>query len=157
MSSSNRFVGAAPVTPQRPVANDDWWPDIDVEELHAGARLDGNVTPARLRAAIANAVLVINNELLIFKARHLAAGRRSLDDVPAAEVDGQHALVTLYLRAVSCAVQADLAERQRGYDTTAAGDRRADVMEPRIDDLRRDVRWAIADIQGLRRTTVELI
>lgn len=62
-----------------------------------------------------------------------------------------------YLRAVYAAVQCELVERYRDYDTTAKGDKRADAMDPRADEARRDLRWALTDLQGACRVTVELI
>ena len=57
--------------------------------------------------------------------------------------------------------QADLAEAYRDIDTTPSGDGKSERVreriEARIDEHRRALRWAIADIRGQRRTTVELI
>ncbi|MCO1344221.1 head completion/stabilization protein [Burkholderia multivorans] len=53
--------------------------------------------------------------------------------------------------------KATLIERYRDYDTTGDGARRADELEPQSDELRRDARWAISDIVGRPRVTVELI
>jgi len=77
--------------------------------------------------------------------------------VSAVQVDGKSRLVQLYLRIVACATAAEVAERYRSYDTTAAGNQRADDLTPSIDELRRDVRWAIRDFLGTPRMTVELI
>jgi hypothetical protein len=58
---------------------------------------------------------------------------------------------------VYCTAGAELAERYRGLDTTGTGQSAADQLTPVIDEYRRDARWAISDILGLTRTTVELI
>ncbi|NVM87466.1 hypothetical protein FHT32_001105 [Variovorax sp. SG517] len=139
------------------LANDGWFPDIDLAKLRATARLDGTVTPDRLRHSAVQAVLSVNAELALYKSAQLVLGREKLEDVPSPKVDGKSAQLALYLRAVYSAVQADLVERYRDYDTTGAGDRAADKLELRADDLRRDLRWAISDFLGIRRTTVELI
>jgi integrase len=50
-----------------------------------------------------------------------------------------------------------LIERYRTIDATATGDRKAEAENLGVDDLRRDARWAISDLTGVGRTTVELI
>ncbi|SEA50801.1 head completion/stabilization protein [Variovorax sp. YR216] len=152
---------ANPPTPapgaEKPLANDGWFPDIDLAQLRATARLDGTVTPDRLRYSALAAVLSINTELAPYKVGQQMRGHAKLAEVPAPEVDGVNVQVTRYLRAVYSYVQADLVERYRDFDTTGAGDKAADKLEQRIDELRREVRWAISDLLGMRRTTVELI
>jgi hypothetical protein len=139
------------------VKNDGWFPDIAPAELRQCTRLDGTVTPSRLRHAVINAITSVNRELAAFKASQIAAGHTSLGDVPAEQVDEKSVKVALYQRAVYDTVRADMAERLRDIDTTGAGDKEADKMVMPIDDLRRSVRWAISDLTGIRRTTVELI
>ena len=140
-----------------PVTNDAWYPDIDLSALRGACRLDGTVTADRLRHATVNAVVNVNAQLKAWAVAQALAGYIRLADVPAPLIDGQPSTVHHYLRAVYAAVQCELIERYRDYDTTAKGDKRADAMDPRVDEARRDLRWAIADLQGLRRTTVELI
>ena len=154
------FLGnpPSPTAAEEPVvANDGWFPDIDLAKLRATARLDGTVTPERLRYSAVQAVLSINAELAVYKGAHQLLGHAKLDDVPAPKVDGKSAQIARYLRAVYSYAQADLVERYRDFDTTGAGDKAADKLELRDGDLRRDVRWAISDFLGIRRTTVELI
>ena len=140
-----------------PIENDGWWPNVDPAALRLACRLDGTVTPARLRHAAINAIVNVNTQLAVWKDAQIVAGHLALTEVPAQTVDDVSAKLTLYQRAVYAAVQAELIERYRDIDVTARGDKRAEDMSPRIDDARRDLRWAIADLQGLRRTTVELI
>lgn len=154
------FLGNPPApaaTDEPAVANDGWFPDIDLAKLRATARLDGTVTPDRLRHSTVQAVLAINSELAGYKQAQRALNRQKLDDVPAPQVGGQSAQLAHYLRAVYSSVQADLVERYRDFDTTGSGDKAAEKLELRSDDLRRDVRWAISDFLGIRRTTVDLI
>jgi hypothetical protein len=148
---------ATPATPPQPVLNDGWWPDVDVQQLQAGMRIDGSVTPERLRNAVVNAVASVNRQCAAWRARQQAAGAGALEDVAASEIDGRSVLVTYYLRAVTCAASAELIERMRGYDTTAAGERQVDAVNPALGELRRDELWAISDLTGTGRTTVELI
>lgn len=139
------------------IENDGFWPSIDPITVRNRMRLTGAVAAARLRAAIVNAVLSVNAELAGWKAQQQAAGRATLADVPADRIDGASRLVHLYLRAVTCAAAAEVVERYRSYDSSGDGHQRADDLSPSIDELRRDVRWAISDLLGNRRMTVELI
>ena len=151
------FIANGTAANEPTIENDGFWPAIDPAALRARMRLDGAVAEPRLRAAIIAAVLTANDELTTWKARQLAAGHAKLEDVPAPKVDSKSRLVQLYLRVVTCATAAEVAERYRSYDTAAAGNQRADDLTPSIDELRRDVRWAIRDFLGTPRMTVELI
>ena len=88
-------------------------------------------------------------------------GHASLADVPAGALNGESVKVHHYRRAVYACVQADLAEAYREIDTTpqSAGkvERVTDRLELKVDEHRRNQRWAISDLLGLRRTTVDLI
>ncbi|WP_349616215.1 head completion/stabilization protein [Azotobacter salinestris] len=137
--------------------NDGWFPDIDAAHLRAAVRLDGSITNARLEVAAVNAMLAVNRELAAYKAAEQANGHATLAAVPAASIAGESELVHLYRRAVYCTAGAELAERYRSFDATAAGNQRADDLTPSIDEYRRDARWAIRDLLGLVHTTVELI
>jgi len=152
------FIATAPARPdQATIANDSFFPDLVVADALAAMRQDGTVTPERLRAALIEAALSINGELAAWQVDQQAAGHTRLEAVPAPKVDGKSAHVHRYLRAVYCQARANLIERYRDYDATAAGDRHAEKLELSVDDLRRDARWAISDLLGIARTTVELI
>lgn len=138
------------------LVNDDWFPDIDANAARETLRLDGSVADARLKAALMGAMLSVNQDLEFYKAKN-AGQYQALEDIPSSEIDGISRLVVLYARAVTCTAGAELAERYRSYDTSAAGDRNADALTPSIDELRRDARWAIRDLIGRARSTVELI
>ncbi|MDE3738597.1 head completion/stabilization protein [Pseudomonas resinovorans] len=139
------------------ISNDGWWPDIDGQDMRAVLRLDASITDARLKAAALSALLHTNRELAPFKARHQGAGHTSLQSIPADQVDGQSRLEILYRRALYCGAGAELTERYRALDSSAEGHDKADALTPSIDELRRDQRWAIRDLLGQPRTTVELI
>jgi len=139
-----------------PIRNDGFWPDIDLGTLRASTRLTGNVTAARLRTAAVAAVLFINPQLAAFRATKIAQGWVSAADMDET-IDGKSVLVQRYLRAVACSVQADLAEHYRDWDTTRAGDHRAESEIAAADEFRRNAQWALADILGRARNVVELI
>ena len=152
------FLSTPPTpTEDAVITNDGFFPNIEPLKLRAFARLDGTVTVDRLSYSILSAVTSVNAELGNFKAAQLLAGFDTLAAVPADQISGVNTKVIHYLRAVYSAVQADLIEHYRDFDTTGAGDKAAEKLEQRTNDLRRNVRWAISDLLAIRRTTVELI
>ena len=155
------FVATAPVPPatdpQDAIENDGWFPSLSIAATRNAVRLDGTVTPERLRAALVNAMLNINRQLRGFKAERSAAGQASLEAASAGEsIDGQPRLVLLYLRAVMCSAKADLMERYRDFDADGKRSREFDG-EPSIDEERRNVQWAVRDILGQTHVVAELI
>lgn len=144
-------------TPEQPVSNASFWPEIDPAEVRTEQRIDTAITPERLRAVLIEAIATVNRQLADFRDRQIADGHNALEDIPTEMVDDVSVHVHRYRRAVGCLAKALLTERSRDFDTTAAGNKKADQLEPTIDDLHRDARWAICDIQGIGRTTVELI
>lgn len=137
--------------------NDGWFPDVKPDLVRAQSRLDGTVTVERLRAALLLAMATVNAELADLKARQLALGVYSLEDMPGPELAGQRVWLLHYQQAIVSHVQCSLIESYRDFDTTAAGDTKADKLEARIDSHRRDLRWAISALLARPRTTVELI
>lgn len=151
-------VGADPAGIAGPLIRlGDWWPAIDTARARAAMRLDGNVTEERLRDALIEAAAATVEHLADWQAAQLTKGYARLQDVPALDVDGESVKVHRFRRAVFCTATANLSERYRNVDTTYSGNRRAEIVELPIDDLRRDAAWAIADIQGRPHTTIELI
>lgn len=134
-----------------------FWPEVDPVKMREVQRIDGTITSERLREALIEAISSVNEELSEWRIARMAEGSVALADVTAEMVDGSSTHVHRYLRAVGCMAKAWLTERYRDFDTTAAGNKKADKLEDPIDDLRRDARWAICGILGIRRTTIELI
>lgn len=154
---SSFFASAPAQADQNVIDNDGFFPDIDVDTATAAMRQDGTVTAERLRAALVEAALSVNEDLAAWRAEQQAADYFTLEEVPAPQIDGKSAHVHRYLRAVYCEARAGLIERYRDYDATAAGDRKAEALMQAVEDLRRDARWATSDIVGRSRSTVELI
>lgn len=146
---------ADPVEP--PIDSGAFWPAIDPVKLRASQRIDSSITLDRLRAALIEAIASVNGELATWKQTQILAGYATLAAVPAETVDTVSLLVHRYERAVGCLAKADITERMRDFDTTNEGHRQADALDPSIDELRRDARWAISAILGIGRSTVELI
>ena len=157
---SGFIPGGLPPSPPVPgvhINSEAFWPSIDLDKLRETLRIDSSVTAARLETAVIAAVISVNRELSAWREAKQAAGYASLEAVPSERVKDQSQLVYLYQRAVECAAGAEVCERYRSYDTTRSGAEEADRTEPTIDDYRRDQRWAIRDILGTSRTTVELL
>ncbi|AXB75481.1 head completion/stabilization protein [Novosphingobium sp. P6W] len=142
---------------ETPIVNDGFFPDIDPAAVRESARIPTSITPARLRAAILGAIMRVEPDLRAFAADCVTAGSATLAAVPAPQLDGQSVQLIRYARAVALYTKAELIERHRDFDTTAAGGGQADELTPSVDDLRRDAQHAVRDIVGRSRTTVELI
>lgn len=152
------FIAVPPVTdPEALIDCGTFLPAIDPAQARARMRIDGTVTPERLREALVEAASSVADELTAWMDAKAIEGYATLAEVPAGTIDGASALVHRFHRAVRCLATAELIERMRDYDSTNDGHLEADKLNPTIDELRRDARWAISDITGQRRTTVELI
>ena len=135
---------------------------MDPAAVRAACLLDGTVTPARLIPALQAAMLTVNCELQAWATEQRTRwGYAALADVPAPQVGGESAQVLRYRRAVHACLQAALAEANRAQDTLPAGmGKEARVLESlqvQIDEHRRRQRWAISDMLGIARSTIELI
>ncbi len=158
------FIAAGQtITPpqtQTTIVNDGFYPDIDLARVRTTMRLDGTVTDDRLSEALIAAVLEANAELAALKQRVQQAGHTKLADYPADKINGTSTLLHLYLRAVSSLAKADLIEKYTDYDTTATSldDKKlVSFLAQAPEEHRRNARWAIADMLGRTRVTVELI
>lgn len=151
------FVAIAPVTAPAPISSGDWYPPIDPAAARAVLRVDGTVTDARLVESLSNAMSAVEDQLDAWQQQQVELGRATLDVVPSKQLGGVSRLVLLYRRAIYATAQAELIEAYRNYDTTAAGQRRAELADPTVDDCRRNVRYAIRDILGRPRGDAELI
>ena len=146
------------VEPDLRIENDPWWPPIDLAALRAACRLDGTVTPARLRESALAALASVNAELSAWRVACEAGGADKLSAVPAHQINGESVKCHQYRRAVYCAVQADLAEAYREIAATpTANGRVTDQLALKTDEHRRNLRWAISDLMDIRRTVIDLI
>jgi hypothetical protein len=151
------FIATGAEQAEEIVSNDGFFPDIYTFDLRAVLRMDGTATSDRLTHSLIDAIASVNGELAVWKAAQIAATYTTLADVPATSIGDVSIQVHRYRRAVYALTKANMVERYRDFDATNAGNKKADQMENPIDDLRRDARWAISDILGIGRTTVELI
>ena len=96
----------------------------------------------------------VNAELSTFKTQSKHDG---LEQITAPYINGESVLIYRYKRAVSCLALANLYERYAGYDTTNDGERKMEMLQESIDQLRRDARFAVSDMLATHRINVELI
>ena len=146
-----------PPATEQAVINDGFFPDVDPAAVREDARIPTSITPARLRAAILGATMTVGNDLAAYAAARKAGGYATLASVPAEQLDGQSVQLIRYQRAVALYAKAELVERHRDFDTTAAGNAQGEDLTASIGDLRRDAMHAVRDILGKPRTTVDLI
>lgn len=156
---SFQVTATIPVTEEAEadIINDGWFPNVILAPARDVIRIDGTITTARLRAALVEAITSVNDELDAWKALQVTAGHNNMAAVPAPTVDNISRNIHRYLRAVYCLAKANLTERYRDYDSSNEGNKRADELDPTVGDLRRDHRWAVNDILGIGRSTIELI
>lgn len=150
------FVASAPAQPFT-LTNDEFWPDIDANHLRERQRIGGNVSAPRLEEAAVAAMISVNRELRKLKLRYQAMGHADLASVPSDKIQDESELTHTYKRAIYCTVSAEVAERYRTYSATNTGAAKGEEEEQSADDYRRDARFAIRDLLGISRTTVELL
>lgn len=142
-------------TAEPPVKNTFFWPDIDLQQLRESLRYEGTVTAQRLRLAVKTAISEVNAELYDWRAEQMAAGFKTLSDVPAEELDGVSEKITHYLAAVEAITAATIAERYRGYD--ASGTKKAGDVEASADEYWGDARFSISRVGERPNCIVSLL
>ena len=151
------FVVNSPDVDEQPIANIDFYPEIDPNDCRNVMRVGQQITPERLRHTLIAAIITCNDNLNHWKNEQRAAGYNSLGDVPADQIDDESIQIIRYRRAVYNHTKAELCERYRDYDSTLNASQRADDLEETIDDYRRQHILAMRQIMGIAQTTVELI
>ena len=125
-------------------STDLFYPALNLKDLSLAMRLDGTVTAERLRHAADSAVSRVQSNLAAWRAE------QSIEHLNDAQL-------ATYRRAVYAYTEASLTERMASFDSTAEGIRRAEELNNLAQQLMRDGHWAVRDLQGKPRTTVELI
>jgi len=146
----------ATVTPEI-IPNNSFWPDIDLATFRSVMRVDGTVTPQRLKQVVLTAMAEVNAELYPWREQQELRGFNGLADVPAEQLAGRSVRLHHYENAVWCWARAVLNERYQDFDATAAAAKRGEELEDATGDLWRDARWAISRVQNAPHCTVELI
>lgn len=151
------YGNSAPPAQHAAIANNGFWPELATSDFRDAERIDSTVTDTRLIQALRIAVADINRQLAAWQLARQDEGAASVNDVtvPIWAVEGHYSL--LYRRAVYATAMASLMERYRHYSATSDGDERGEAKDLAADDYRRDAHWAVAELTGRTRTTVELI
>ena len=139
------------------IENTFFWPAVDPIKLRELLRLEGTVTTERLRFTIKGAMAEVNAELFDYRRQQMAIGCKALGDVQAEQMDGENMQLAEYQRAVCAVTAALLAERYRGYDASARGDKRTEAIENSVGEWWRDARHSIRNITGQPHNIVDLI
>lgn len=155
------FIATEPLQHTLPdedrVISDGWFPNIDLVQMRAVMRLDGTVTPIRLKTAVQGAVIQVNQELHTWQKTQQEAGYRSLASIPASTIDKQSVWVWHYVRAVAHLSLAQLQSQYRDFASTHKGEQHAQELENQMDEERRLARCAIRAILQKTAITAELI
>lgn len=133
-----------------------FWPVISLKDLRLAARITGGVTTTRLMHVTTEAVGHVIEQLEEWQINQQRLGYETLQNVPAAEVNGESMKVYRYRRVVYSIARALVIEGYRDVDTTPKGDKDAAALDLQREDLWRDARWGIADIQRKPRVYAEL-
>jgi hypothetical protein len=139
------------------IPNNSFWPDIDLATFRSVMRVDGTVTPQRLKQVVLTAMAEVNAELYPWREQQELRGFNSLANVPAEKLAGRSVRLHHYENAVWCWARAVLNERYQDFDATAAAAKRGEELDDATGDLWRDARWAISRVQNAPHCTVELI
>lgn len=151
------FVATAPASAtEDTIANDGFFPDLSVSRAMTLMRVDGSITAPRLREALVQAMVQVNQRLADYQRTKLERGFPDLAECDTRELDGERRTVLLYRRAVHALAKADLIERYRDFDSSGTGVRRGEDMAPSIDDERRNATWAIRQLLDQSHSIVEL-
>jgi len=152
------FVAGSPSRePDKPIKNNEFWPYVDVEDLRMAMQISESITPPRLRLVTLDQIAEVNADLYDFRLSQLAKGYQHLNEVPASKLDETSILLLFYKKAVYSLVKSHILEKYRSLDLTNSGNKKAQDMEETIDELVRDARHAISDIQGRPHLTVDLL
>lgn len=153
------FVAASPALDDtcQPIVNHPFFPELDLAEFRTTMRVDNVASASRARHALYAAMLEANGRLANWMLDQQTAGIETLAQAPEKLGYPVGANVQLYYRAVYALAKSSLVERYRDYDSTNKGNSRAEELDSSIDELRRDAAWAINDLVGAPRNTVELI
>lgn len=137
------------------ITNEPFFPSLSIVTVRNELRIDGTVTTARLKDALIEAMASINAELKPLKTAYPEA--TALNQTDAQAINGENIAEYRYKRAVKSLALANLYERYASYDTTNDGERKTEMLQDSINQLRRDARFAVSDLLATHRINVELI
>lgn len=139
------------------ITNMSFFPNIKIKKVREAQRIDGTVTTERLKNAIISAIITVNNDLTQWRLIQQAQGINSVDELTEELIDGKSKYLHLYKHAVYCWANALINDRYLNYDATAKAVKQIEPEQQSAGDLYRDARYAIRDILGKSRSTMELV
>lgn len=151
---SSAFIPTNPVPGNATVANDGWYPGLDVDDFKARTGLGHVFATESLTAALQSAMIEINATIAPWRAAQTAA---TLAEVPATLYGEISEKVILYTAAIFARARAELLRTTRDYDSTKDGHDRAEALEGTADTYLRQSAEAISRLTGRTRAVVELI
>lgn len=144
-------------TADKTISNHSFFPDLSLLDFRTTMRVDTVTSDNRAENALYYAMLETNQRLGNWIIGQQNQGHASINDIPEKPGMPDGANKALYLRAVYSLAKGDLIEKYRDYDATNSGSKSADELTPEIADHRRNAAWAINDLAGKPRATIELI
>ena len=139
------------------ISNISFFPAIKIKEVRDAQRLDGTVTTERLKKAITNAIIAVNDDLYSWRLAKQADGLSSINELIDDMINGESKYLILYKQAVYSWANALLNEQYLNFDVTAKAKNQIEPEQESAGNLYRDARYAIRDILGKSRSTMELI
>lgn len=139
------------------ISNISFFPAIDINDVRKTQRLDGTITNERLKRAITSAVISVNDDLYSWRVSHQSSGVTSINDLDAEKINGESRHLTLYKIAIYNLANALLNEQYINFDATGKSKTDIDTNIESAGNLYRNARYAIRDILGKSRSTMELI
>ncbi|MDG4948708.1 head completion/stabilization protein [Actinobacillus equuli subsp. haemolyticus] len=104
------------------ITNNGFYPDINLNDVRNGMRIDGTITNERLKIATIEAIASVNQELAEWRKTKIAEKPSiTFAAIESEMINGESILVQRYRRAVYCLAVANLNERYRAYDSTKEG------------------------------------
>ena len=147
-SAVNPIVDNTVITPA-------FMPDISVKDFADAMKLDGTVTPARMKYALTDSATTVCRELKAWVASVINDhGVLTLDEYDLANDTDK---CFSFKKAVYNLAKAQLTEHYRDYDTGNDAAARSKELTPQIDTCYRNARTAISDIKNEPHSTIELI
>ncbi|MGL4193198.1 MAG: head completion/stabilization protein [Vibrio sp.] len=152
------FTGSNTGYQDTTIENDGFWPNINAGDFE---RLRG--TPAaqddeRIAHALVNAVASVNLQLETLKAKYIAAGHASAEDIPAfPKINKKNAVVIQYQSAVFARAKADLLPDFSTVSQKKEGDHLSERSLEIKNELLAESERIIRAMYGKNRASVELI
>lgn len=147
-----------PVTDkQLTVANNEFFPDIDVSSVRREYTIDDRTDDQELIRIIQSNLMRVNDDLNAWVCDKLAQGYNTLEAVPAAQLGDDSVLSLSYQQAVCYGVKADVMRAKLDYDLTAKGDQEADEREDKAMHYTAEATRALRRLLGRGHISVKRI